>query len=533
MHSHPRSFNDRIFTAWRSPNRFTKNPDIIKLPSGRLLLVYSDTDGHWAQQSEVITLLKSDDDGRTWVKYREIETARQPEDDRLVTPRISILNDGRLVVLCDHDDFGYFHEDQESGNWAWWSEDNGETWSGHRLTGIMGFEPDRMIDLPDGTLGVSSHIMRGESQEFAQILSVSEDGGKTWKERATIAHDGYHRFCEGAVVILNNGNEIACVMRENHSAGIPCFAVFSKDSGRTWSPPQMLPFALHRPYAKQLPDGRVLVTGRHVNGGAGTYAWCGDLRKEAGTWSVGGPRSVKTINLSDEALVIEHGASDGARYSLLPPESARSTFSFEARVRIEGPPDAPAAIMSVGTHNQHGGKSVVYLSSNRIGTSFDRPDRNIPVDMTEWRKITLRHRKGLFEVLIDGEKAISGCVFHDQGVPSEFHGANPQNRTTFGQIGESGKSFWRSVSYEVENPTLENTSWKWEAAGGEHPDQYQRERLVQFHANDPHQAPNPDHGYSSWLCLDDGTIAFVDYTNCGDTPGLSHIVGLNFRLEEI
>ena len=52
----------------------------------------------------------------------------------------------------------------------------------------------------------------------------------------------------------------------------------------------MLPFALHRPYAKQLADGRIMVTGRNVNGGLGTYAWAGDLEREAGSYAIGGPR---------------------------------------------------------------------------------------------------------------------------------------------------------------------------------------------------------------------------------------------------
>ena len=87
---------------------------------------------------------------------------------------------------------------------------------------MSGFEPDRVIDLPDGTIGVTSHLMRGESQEFAQVLWTS-DGRRTvaWSERSTIAHNGYHRFCEGALVVLDGGARLACVMRENHSAGIP------------------------------------------------------------------------------------------------------------------------------------------------------------------------------------------------------------------------------------------------------------------------------------------------------------------------
>ena len=87
------------------------------------------------------------------------------------------------------------------------------------------------------------------------------------------------------------GQELACILRENHHGGQPCFITFSTDSGRTWSPAQMCPFALDRPYGKQLPDGRVFVSGRHVNGPLGTYGWCGDLKAEAGTYQIGGPAS--------------------------------------------------------------------------------------------------------------------------------------------------------------------------------------------------------------------------------------------------
>jgi hypothetical protein len=34
----PRSVRERVFDVWRNEGRFTKNPDIIELPSGRLVL---------------------------------------------------------------------------------------------------------------------------------------------------------------------------------------------------------------------------------------------------------------------------------------------------------------------------------------------------------------------------------------------------------------------------------------------------------------------------------------------------------------
>ena len=338
MYIHSRSLSHKVRVIWRSPGRFTKNPDIVSLPTGRYLLIYSDVDAHWSLKDQVLILLASDDGGATWYKYREIDRADlSAGDERLVTPRLSLLNDGRLVIIVDHDDDGHFHEEQAAGNWLYWSDDLGDTWSAAQTeNGIGGFEPDRILDLPDGTLGVTSHFMRGASQEFAQVLWTSGDGGRSWSERSTIAHDGYHRFCEGAIALLDGGRRLACVMRENHSGGIPSFVAFSDDCGHNWTAPQMLPFAFHRPYAKQLQDGRVMVTGRNVNGGLGTYAWVGDLEEAAGQYAVGGPRRKYEAKLSGGALAIQNRPEHECRYSLLPPESPFSAVDFEAELARRG-----------------------------------------------------------------------------------------------------------------------------------------------------------------------------------------------------
>ena len=387
------SLHHTTFEAWHSPGRFTKNPDLIRLPAGRMLLVYADTDRHWASDYVILTLLASDDGGRTWSKQAEVARADlQAGEERLVTPRLSRLRDGRLVVLCDRDDDGHFHPDQPPANLAWWSDDDGRTWGPAQETGIMGFEPDRMLELGNGQLAVLSHLMRPDSQEFAEILSLSEDGGRSWRQAAEVAHDGYHRFCEGALVFLDGdpdggpgtGGELACVMRENHSAGIPSFVAFSNDHGATWSPPQMCPFALHRPYAKRLADGRVLVTGRHVNGGLGTYAWCGDLRAEAGTYQIGGPRRKFAAELTGDALRIDNRPEHECRFSLLPPEGGRSEILFEAEVKVAG--TEPAAFLSLSRLRSNRGPVVLYLAGDHLSLADRRP---AAVDFSRFRTCRL------------------------------------------------------------------------------------------------------------------------------------------------
>jgi hypothetical protein len=528
MYKHPRSVVDKVFDVWRSPGRFTKNPDMVRLPSGRLLLVYSDNDAHWSQETQVLTILASDDDGRTWSKLAEVDSADLPKgDERLVTPRLSLLRDGRLVVVIDHDDHSHFHVNQAPGNWAYWSADGGKTWSEHQDTGIIGFEPDRMMELPDGRLAVASHVMMPEDQEFADVLSCSDDGGQTWYTASTIAYDGYHRFCEGAIVILDGG-ELACVMRENHSRGIPSFVAFSEDAGRTWTRPQRLPFAIHRPYAKQLSDGRVLVTGRHVNGPIGAYAWAGDLKAEAGTYQVGGPRTEYRAELTAEALVIHNTSDLGCRYTLLPPESSLSEVLMEAVVKVEGQPGTPVAFMAISYLGV-----VLSIAPGGIGTRFG-VDFQRPVDMTTYRRLTLHHKGGLLRVLVDGETVISQCIFREDVPAGGMYGQGAlHSMTQFGELGDHGSSSWCSLTYEVRNRTIEDWQWEWRAGDGAWPDQYQRDRMIQIHANELTEDHRPDHGYSSWLVLPDGRIIFVDYTNLGDPMGKSHLVGVYLEPDDI
>lgn len=530
---HTRSLHDRTSVIWRSPGRFTKNPDLIRLDSGRLMLVYSDTDSHWSQVDQILTTLISDDDGVTWAKHREVATADLTAgDERLVTPRLSRLNDNRLVILCDHDDESYFHEDQGSGNWAWWSEDDGKTWSDHQVTGIKGFEPDRMMDLPDGRLGVVSHIMRGETQELAVILTVSDDGGRTWRVNATVAHDGYHRFCEGTLVYLHGGRRLACVMRENHSAGIPSFVAFSDDNGDTWGEPKRVPFALHRPYAKQLVDGRVFVTGRNVNGGLGCYGWCGDLEAEAESVVVGGPPRAFDAELTADALAIRNRAGHECRYTLLPAEDAFSDIDFEAEVCVEGQADNDVAFLSINAiSTRKDGPPILRIYPNRIALNRESADFGKSVDMTMWRTVALKHQSGILTVSVDGKVLIKASIFRESPTIVDYRGGNVQARTQFGQLGKMGTSYWRRIDYSHSNRTHEDYTWSWRADSGEWPDQYQRDRMIEIHTNNEHEMP--DHGYSSWLVLPDGRIVFVDYTNRGEALGKSHLVGCHITMDDI
>ena len=119
-----------VVTIYRDDRYFTKNPDIVLLPGGKLLCVFNETDYHWPTEFSRITVIESGDYGATWGNPRIVDQAyRRRGEERWVTPRISRLRDGRLVIVCDQNDYQHCHESQPAGICAWWSEDDGDTWS--------------------------------------------------------------------------------------------------------------------------------------------------------------------------------------------------------------------------------------------------------------------------------------------------------------------------------------------------------------------------------------------------------------------
>src|SRR5688572_27929463 len=238
---------DRHWTVWRPVGGFTKNPDIVRLPSGRMLCVYNQTDVHWPTTSQ-ITLLRSDDDGRTWSQTAVIDTGDKRRGEEVwITPRLARLRDGRLVICCDQNDFAHCHEDSPPGIYTWWSEDEGQTWTGRQPTGIPGIEPDRVVELSDGTLIMGTHFTSRDTVRLTEALAFSRDGGRSWGELTPAGKDPLHNFCEGAYVELAGGG-LLCAMRENTSAGArehnlyPSFVTYSLDGGRSWTRPVEAPF---------------------------------------------------------------------------------------------------------------------------------------------------------------------------------------------------------------------------------------------------------------------------------------------------
>jgi hypothetical protein len=231
--------------------------------------------------------------------------------------------------------------------------------------------------------------------------------------------------------------------------------------------------------------------------------------------------------------VIQNKPDEACRYTLMPPESSKSDIIFEARVKVDGKPGVPVAFLSLARVLAFRGPVVLSIAPDAVWISENSVDERRPVDMTQYRDIAIRLRRGLLQVYVDDKILFSSSVFWESLPLKDFTAQDPSKRTQFGALGTEGKSYWQRVTYRLQNPTQPLFNWQWQASQQRWPDQYQRERMIQIHANPVMPGRNPDHGYSSWLTLNDGRILLVDYTSRGDAPGKSHLVGVYITPEDL
>lgn len=99
----------------------------------------------------------------------------------------------------------------------------------------------------------------------------TDDCGKTWSDRITVADDPRYNLCEAGLLIVDE-NTVVCYMRENSAQGWDCFKAISRDRGETWEGVYHVPLpGCHRPTVGWLSDGQILLTYRFLQGGSGFF----------------------------------------------------------------------------------------------------------------------------------------------------------------------------------------------------------------------------------------------------------------------
>lgn len=253
------------FTVSRNDSFYQAFPDVV-LFNNALFCVFTRTTHHGDRTDSRIMLTKSADRGRSWSEPTILlgENDRAVKDGFYNCARISLVNGG-LAVISDRI-FGFEDEDL-SENYVLYSKD-GESWSEPKGTGCNGIVPDKLHEIR-GKLYLSAH--RKEGGWLRQFLWISEDGGKSWGERITLAAVDGLNVCE--VSILPIEDKLVAFLRENSGLGFDCQKTVSNDGGKTWG--KVINFPLpgcHRPVAGLLKSGKILITHRFMQGGNG---WLG------------------------------------------------------------------------------------------------------------------------------------------------------------------------------------------------------------------------------------------------------------------
>lgn len=266
----------KAYTVSRDDAVYECFPDLVRLPSGRMICVFRESRAHADLSVNRLVYVISEDDGRTWSE-KHVLTPAAGAEAAYNCPRISLLPDGTLAILCDVSDRragelqGGLNEQH-----LFLSRDGGDSWEGPRILPLQGIVPDKYRVLQSGRHIIGLHHTDPNTGKLAQYAYLSDDGGDTWR-KVTVASDPDYNLCEVSFV-EEEGGILVAFLRENSWRGVPCLKAFSYDNGETWEGvyPTHLDSA-HRPVAGRCASGEYLITYRYMPGGRFLGSWTQNL----------------------------------------------------------------------------------------------------------------------------------------------------------------------------------------------------------------------------------------------------------------
>ncbi len=515
---------------------YYKCANIVLAADGSLVASWQLSDNHVSIMSHIM-VARSTDGGKTWGEYQSIAEADVWTDHSVyVVPQMSVLRDGRIVIISD---WGKRHPGQDfpmlahwqkpdrgMANFIFWSEDNGKTWTKPEKIDDVGGEPGYILEMSDGTLAYTrtssntTNLLKNPPQPWGDIyyrneIVFSDDEGSTWGRPAWVSDSPFYGDCEVGLVELSPDHLLGVtrIGLGNGQFGHPSRLIFSDDGGRSWPRAELAPFYGQRPHIRKLQSGRYLVTYRNRWGTPGTRALVFDPKEDAGfqpnSWILDEARCELTANLM--TLRTEHGQRGAVTFNLYPAQDDVARVEINATLRVDSTAPNGVAI-SAGCWVQFAADRV-YLG--------DRPEAGFALDTQQWHDYRIVREKGTIRIEVDGKerlredvadiwvrpvrfgnRPVSGPVAANQDLVEPFS----QNRSV---------SHWRNVSVQVDNLTDYDIDWSWNPAKG-YPDQFRRDRTVVLDYSYP-----GDCGYSSSTQLPDGRIIIVDYTTGGDLDSYS------------
>jgi len=504
---------ETVKIAYR-PERYLSFPDIVRLPSGKLLCGYRDADIHYppAPAETFIYLVESDDQGRSWKNERIFPCCLENrETSSWFTPKLKILGDGRLLLISDVLVEGTSPE--LSIQFAL-SSDEGASWTQAIDTKIHAILPDKVVESPDGSLQFTAHhAVVDPRRHWVAKLYTSDSSLTSWQERSLIAGIVEADFCEGSIVQQDiNSPNLICYLREEGWIRAPTFVCFSDDYGVSWSKPVFHPTHGHRPSAGLLNDGRMLITYREIGGTPGLHTWLGSPTA-TGFHAALRDLSGSAFTLQEDGLHLRCSPEPWDAGDCVGPPF----FSWDAEVEVKV---SMKRIEGKALHCAIGCGGVLLIQPDGIEFIHQRTGKGgkleqtiaADFDTTTFRQYTIRLSERNISVSVDAE---------DVG---EFQvGEQPlgtQRRIYFGNGSfdpplsveyphNEGHSVWKSFDVKVKDPALGSYSYSWDHRTNTLPN----ESTIGISAQIDFETSGImwESGYSSWCQLDQETVFVVDY----------------------
>ena len=274
------------FNVSRDEAIYEAFPDIVQTKSGKLICVFNECEHHLDRTNARVMITESFDRGRTWSPKKPLS---EPGTRKafLDCPRISLLRDGTMLVICTM--VTYEEKGRRAEQYIWRGDSEGEHFEGPQILPFCGIVPDKIQELSTGRILIAAHFESlpteaetigagvsrsgergadGSKGKLQQYLWYSDDHGKTWSDRVTVAADPRYNLCEVSILEMHDGTLVG-FLRENSGTGVDILKTLSFDHGETWTPVYETPMDCgHRPVAGYLNDGRIMVTYRYISGGA-------------------------------------------------------------------------------------------------------------------------------------------------------------------------------------------------------------------------------------------------------------------------
>ena len=287
-------------------------PSVVVYPDDEIVVAFrrSRTGGHGHPAVEAC-IVRSTDGGDTWSEPVVFDSGP------IRNQNLTLLSDGALIVAMPSADLvtrevyearrarARSEEDvevreypagersiapdqdtyylAERGPYVRRSTDRGRTWSQrYYVESVPGWDPvmpgfsapfglrARVIDLSDGTLVFPIHSKGLPSDAdpddpknriFAPVLVASDDGGRNWDFRGTIASPQLGTHFNETEVIETPSGDIVAFMRPtfDDSDNMYIYTATSEDGGRTWSPARKENVWGYPTSPLRMPSGRTLL----------------------------------------------------------------------------------------------------------------------------------------------------------------------------------------------------------------------------------------------------------------------------------